>query len=450
MAAVATYWPALSSFLVSDDFQWVEGAMVLTPAGLFDLASRTHFYRPAIETHFALMYHGFGCSAVALHAANITLHAANAALVIALAHALTASVAVAAAAGLLFATQPALAQAVLWPAAVSSVLCASCGLVMLIVDARRGAPSGGGGRGPGSVAPVGRVPHSGPGTTDRAPGPWRPVAVAVAFAFALAAHESGVVFLAAALLLRYGREGTIDWRNWRRDYLPCALLLLGYLGLTVWINSRNYVITEGRYRLGGHVLRNLFDYLVALYQGHRQPLEYVVAASLLLVVLWRGRRPVRTWVIWLLAALAPVLAFTAAPASRYLYMPSIPFSLLVATGIAALAGRVAALVPEPSASTRSAAAAGRTATRRHRATVAIMTAVVTFLVVRSALFTRKGVAGFDAEAAPFARAAAQLQPSGDGTAFTIDAAAVEWMDPQYLTPLARVAACDPRARVGVE
>jgi hypothetical protein len=82
-------------------------------------------------------------------------------------------------------------------------------------------------------------------------------------------------------------------------------------------------------------------------------------------------------------------------------------------------------------------------------TAGVMVALVAFLVVRSALFTRKGVAGFDAEAAPFARAARDLRRTGNSASFAIPAAAVSWMDPQYLTPLARVVACDPAATVQV-
>jgi hypothetical protein len=430
-AAGWIYWPALSSYLLTDDFQWLDGAMVFTPAGLFDVASRSHFYRPAVEAYFALMYRGFGCSPAALHAANLALHMVNAALVMVLAQALTADAAIAAIAGLLFATQPALAQAVLWPAAISSVLCATCGLAMLIADEQRvrvAAPAR-------RTDPAGLVPRSGPGANDGPTSRWWSLAVVIAFALALSAHESGVVFLAAALLLRYGREGTADWRRWLRDYLPCALLLAGYLGLTAWINSRNYVITEGRYRGGLHVLGNLFDYLVALYQGRHRPVEYVMVAAVLALLLWRAPRRVRAWVLWLLAAIAPVLAFTTPPASRYLYIPSVAFSLLLATGIVTAGRRLAAVAPG----------------RQPRVLAgAVMTALVLFLLVRSALFARKGTAGFDAEAAPFARAARDLRPLGDGTSFAISAAEVTWMDRQYLAPLTRVAACDPRASVVVE
>jgi hypothetical protein len=402
--ALATAWiyrPVVHAYLLTDDFQWLEGAMVFTPHRLFDLAGRTHFYRPAVELYFALMYRGVGCSATMLHVANILLHVVNAALVMVLAQLLTADVTIAALAGLLFATQPALAQAVLWPAAMSSVLCAFCGLAMLIADSRR-------------------------------EGVGRSGAVVAAFAAALAAHESGVMFLPAALLLRYGRGGARPCREWLRLYLPCALLLLGYVGLTGWINSRNYVITEGHYRAGLHIVVNLFDYLVALYEGRHRPLDYAFVAGAVALLAWQAPRRIRMWLLWLFAALAPVLAFTTPPASRYLYIPSIPFSLLVAAGVVALARRAGDVV----------------APRHRRPLVAAVLLVLTlFIAGRAALFARKGAYGFVAEATPFARVARDLRPTGDGTTVTIPAEAVDWMDPQYLQPLARVAACDPHAVV---
>ncbi len=60
LAAAALAWwvyaPVLSAYLVSDDFQWIEGAVVFSPARLFEVGSRTHFYRPTIELYFAAEY----------------------------------------------------------------------------------------------------------------------------------------------------------------------------------------------------------------------------------------------------------------------------------------------------------------------------------------------------------------------------------------------------------
>src|SRR5215216_3907204 len=85
MAAAAlvlwTYWPAFGSYLIDDDFQWIDGAMQLGASRAFIVSGRTHFYRPLVELYFGAMYSVFGCSAVALHVASVSLHIINAWLV---------------------------------------------------------------------------------------------------------------------------------------------------------------------------------------------------------------------------------------------------------------------------------------------------------------------------------------------------------------------------------
>ncbi len=114
--------------------------------------------------------------------------------------------------------------------------------------------------------------------------------------------------------------------------------------MTAWINSRNYVVTEGHYRIGPHIGRNLADYLIALYVGRHTPLEYGLSPAIPVLLLVRGSREVRTWTVWMLIALAPVLPFAWGTSSRYLYGPSIPFSWLVAAGLIGITSLVQRLL----------------------------------------------------------------------------------------------------------
>jgi len=203
--------------------------------------------------------------------------------------------------------------------------------------------------------------------------------VVLAFGAALGCHESGVMMLPAALVLRYGRGERKHLREWAREYAGCLGLLVAYVTLTAWINSRNYVITEGHYRLGTHIVTNLFDYLIALYAGRRRLVEYIFVIGLSAVIAWRGSAQVRAWYVWMLIALAPVLPFSWGTSSRYLYVPSIPFTFLVAGGILWLRAAIAGSRPSP---------------LRRSAAMILLIAASTFVVARSALFARKGVVAF--------------------------------------------------------
>ena len=42
-----------------------------------------------------------------------------------------------------------------------------------------------------------------------------------------------------------------------------------YLAIDLWINSRNYVVSQGHYGIGLHIVTNALDYIDALYVGRR-------------------------------------------------------------------------------------------------------------------------------------------------------------------------------------
>jgi hypothetical protein len=388
----------LDAFLVADDFQWVAGAMVFSPSGLIDVASRTHFYRPVIEIYFAAEHVLFSCSADALHLLNLLIHLANAALAMVLAFRLTGRVSFAVIGGLLFSVQPAPVEAVAWPSAATVLICVFFSLTALLIDASRRAK-------PGAV---------------------KTVAFTLCFAAALGAHESAVVLLPVALLLRYADGGAgLNFRM-LRDYRACFPILLAYLALTAWINSRNYVVTEGHYQLGPHVLSNLANYLVALPVARRLPLDYAVAVAITAALLWKGTPQVRAWTGWMLIALGPVLPFEWGTSSRYLYPASIPFAWLVAAGILAI-GRAGEW--------------WRAASRR-AAVSGLVAMLVILVIVRSATFARKNAETFRSGAAQY-EALSKAIAAGGAEARVIALAADRSIDPLYVPAMARVAACRP-------
>ena len=79
------YRVAVSAYFFEDDFQWLAGTLTYHPASVFDLADRTHFYRPVIELYFWAATPLFAGSPVLFHLANVALHAVNTVLLFLLA-----------------------------------------------------------------------------------------------------------------------------------------------------------------------------------------------------------------------------------------------------------------------------------------------------------------------------------------------------------------------------
>jgi len=131
-------------------------------------------------------------------------------------------------------------------------------------------------------------------TDDR----WSYVGAIAAFACALLTHESGVTFLplilAAGWLARAERvrplsDTALDARRtgWGdlRSVVPFVVLLALYGAIDVAVNLHNYVVEEGHYRVGVHAIRNVLDYVVALYVGKHNLASYLAvgAAAILLL-----------------------------------------------------------------------------------------------------------------------------------------------------------------------
>jgi Dolichyl-phosphate-mannose-protein mannosyltransferase len=313
LAAVIVYHNALWASFFDDDYQWLVGSWSFHPANLVAFSSMTHFYRPVIDVYFAVMAPLVRGSPVLFHEASIVLHAVNVLVVFALARRIGGSDLFGWVAALFFAVQPSDIDAIAWVGALAEAVGAFFGCVSLLWFLR---------------------------WRDDGQPRWRTASV-VAFTLALLTHESSVVFLPVLLLA--------DWllvhrREFVRPFVPYLVVTGCYLALDIWINSRNYLVSQGHYTVGFHIVTNALNYIDALYVGRRDWLNYAVIAIGVVILVVRGNSRVRFATCWMLLALAPFLSFNWGNTSRYLYQPAIGFSLLLAEAVMAfdrvLAGRM--------------------------------------------------------------------------------------------------------------
>ncbi len=353
-AAVIVYHNALSAYFFDDDFQWLLGAWAFHSSQLLGFGALNHFYRPVIDLYFAAATPLFRGSPVLFHLTSILLHAANALVVFALARLVSRSTLYGFLAALFFVVQPSDIDAIAWVGALAEALGAFFGCLSLLFFLK--------------WLMEGRAR-------------WRELSVFL-FLLALLTHESSVIFLPLLALADWatrkgeGGKGKGDGRSWiTRAYAPYIALTIAYLAIDLWINSRNYVVSQGHYTIGLHVVRNALDYIDALYVGRRDALNYAVIAIGLALLILRGNRRVRFATWWMLLALAPFLFFNWGNASRYLYQPAIGFSMLLADGVMSL-DRV--LGPRAAPLARA----------------AILAALVAGIAVRFALFAMANVTSF--------------------------------------------------------
>ena len=345
-AVVIVYHNAMWAAFFDDDYQWLVGSWSFRPAQLVAFSGMTHFYRPVIDVYFGVMTPLLRGSPVLFHEASIVLHIVNVLVVFALARRIGGSDWFGWAAALFFAVQPSDIDAIAWVGALAEAIGALFGCLSLLWFL----------------------------SWREDPQPrWRRLSVA-AFALALLTHESSVVFLGVLFLANWLLVGR---RDLIRPFVPYLIVTGAYLALDLWINSRNYLVSQGYYTVGFHIVTNALDYIDALYVGRRDWLNYSVIALGIVTLLVRGNARVRFATCWMLLALAPFLSFTWGNTSRYLYQPAIGFSLLLGEAVMAfdraLAGRL-------------------TITRR---TLAVSTFVAA-IAVRFAVFAAANVGDFTA------------------------------------------------------
>jgi hypothetical protein len=354
-AAIALiYRPAAGAYFFEDDFQWLVTRWTFEPSHLLDLANRGHFYRPVIELYFWIASPLFDGSPRAFHLASVALHAVNGGLVYLVARALGMAALYAWLASVLFVVQPAYVDAVAWVGAIAEAIGACFGMTAILAFLR---------------------------FRRTARPAWHALA-AVTFALALLTHESSVVFLPLLALADVAtREIVWRARSLLAAYGPFAAIAAAYLAVDLTINARHYVIAEGQYRPGLHMVTNAFQYIASLYVGERTMVAHTLVAVVIAAVVARGTAIARYAVAWMIVAMLPFLPFTFANVSRYAYLPAVGLALLLAEGLAALDRR---LERRPIGARRI-----------------VVLAVAAVLAVRFGLFAAEGAADFAARSATY-------------------------------------------------
>jgi hypothetical protein len=277
-AVLIIYFRAFSTFFFEDDFQLLVGSWNFEPANLIRLKAR---FKPVFETYFWLGSAVFGRSPVAFHGASVALHVVNGWLVLAIARRLGMRPAFALLTALLFVVQPAYVSAVAWVGAIAE------SLVVLF--------------GCASAYAVLRFREDGRRT-------WLAAALA-SFTLALFSHESAVVFLPIIFLVDYVASGRRAGLDMLRMWWPFVLLTGAYLAMTFTANTPEYLGDEISYRPGAHVIRNLLEYIAALYVGERKLLAHVTVAAVLAIVVWKGSSRARLGVAWMVLGILPFAPF---------------------------------------------------------------------------------------------------------------------------------------------
>ena len=270
--AFAIYARTTAFGLFADDYQWLGGARDFDVGRVWAFTSRTHFYRPLVDLYFRGAFILCGPSASCYHWLSLGLHVTTSLLVAALAAVVSGNPAIGLAAGVLFAAQPAPTEAVTWVSAVSEVLVTAFFVLTLLLFRSANAS--------GRQAPY-----------------WFAV---LTFTACLLTHESGVTLLPVMLLstLLQNRGAGLTARPLK--WVPFAVVWLAYGLVAYVVNSRNYLIAEGRYEIGPHMAINVIDALVSLSVARRELPGLVVMAMAFAwaVALAPGR--IRFFAAWIL------------------------------------------------------------------------------------------------------------------------------------------------------
>jgi hypothetical protein len=247
-----------------------------------------------------------GHSAACYHSLNIAFHAGNALLVGALAASISKTRQVGLLAGLLFTVMPGHGEAVVWVACIPEVLATGFFLVTIYLFRRSVVTAGG----------------------------WRYAAAMATFVACLLSHESGAALLPVLMLSMWllppdGIERDSVGRTVRM-FVPFVLMLTVYLVVEYIINSRNYLVTEGQYSIGAHMLSNTLGAFATVAVTRHDTAWLVVFGMLALVAVMAPRPRIRFYALWIFITLAPVAGFRGGLAGRYLYLPIVGFAALTA------------------------------------------------------------------------------------------------------------------------
>ena len=300
----AIYGQSRAYGLQSDDYLWIDGAYHFEFGRLWRLEGRTHFYRPVIDVYFRGAVEVCGPSAACFHTLNIIAHAGVSLLAGLLVASLSGVPWTGVLAAVLFAAQPAPVEAVTWVSAVTEILVTGFFVLTMWLDHRADAVGG---------------------------GALRSLTFAT-FVTALMTHESAVMLLPMMVLRRWWLPAVSGQGLRIRSLTPFAAALIAYGGIAVLINSQNYVVTEGHYEAGLHVVRNAAHALASYTVARRDPISlWVLAAAILAAAIAAPPRG-RFFAVWTLATLLPFAPFHGDLSSRYHYLAAVGVAGLFAEG----------------------------------------------------------------------------------------------------------------------
>jgi hypothetical protein len=338
LIAVAVYCNSLSNGFITDDKLQVLANPLVTDihklpqlfgSGVWSfMGYQGNYYRPAPFLLYALLYSVFGANAVAFHCLLVILHAANTALVYALARRLLSQSTQGAAwiAAALFAVHPIHTEAVNWIAALPDVVLTTLTLAGILAFAAQSAL-------PNRVQAAGHC---------------------ALYLLALLTKETGIMMLplyAGYQFIAQGEPLAAARRNFQlyagmaaalAVYLLLRIHALGglapaqqtFLRLSPAAFAMSAVVTAASYfaRLVWPAGLNFFHIFHATTQVTPQ---FVLALAALAVIAWlafhlRVRAPMVAYgIVWIALTIAPALNLSGVGqnvfAERYLYLPSVGF-----------------------------------------------------------------------------------------------------------------------------
>ena len=412
VSVAVIYREAIASYFLNDDFQWLQEKWAFNFWHLLDLGRYNHFYRPAIQVYFYLSATALGCDATAFHVVSVALHLVNTGLLYLLVRDLTRHQMLAALAALFFAVQPGYVEAVAWVSAICDLLAATWTLLTLWLYLR-------------FLRDRRALDYTLSLTT---------------FTLCLLTHESSSVLLPTMAALEFAMAhlglGVRQDQSLARTaarYTPFVVLLAGSLCATFVVTHRSYIIQEGHYALGWHIIRNVLDDVVALYVGKHKWWSYAAIVGALTATWWRGGWPVRFAIAWIVIAAMPTSLFIGGVASRYLYVPAAPFAMMIAVGVMAV---------RDLASSRWSPAVG----------AGLTAAFAIIVAARFGVFASGGSRDFRNLTRPFEHLAVAVRAARERSgsdALVLDASDVAGIKDIYVEPAARIAMCSPTVTVTV-
>jgi hypothetical protein len=338
---------AANAYLANDDFNWLNDARTKGVSEVFHVAGRSHFYRPLIETWFTAMVRVCGDHSSCYHLVTLIVHGLNGVLLYLVSARAFGRRDLALTAASVWVLLPSYVQAVVWISAVTELLSGALSLTALLF----------------ALSAAGR---------DRIDGAFW--AAFLAAGAAMFAHESTVTLFATIPLLVSASGQRPHRRVLLAAMAAASVVGLVFLATTVAANRQSYVFTEGHYAIGRQMWSHARDYVLSLYVGRHDWINYGCLLIVASLIIWRGTTLMRTGLVWLIVTMLPFLGFTWGNVGRYTYMPAIGFSWIVAGALVSLRDRLEQ----------------RAGTGIGRVTVTLLAIVV---VGRFASFTRNAVKG---------------------------------------------------------